>query len=200
MKLILVRHGETDSNVARRFQGHSDTPLNSTGSLQAERVAQALAGQPVEWVVSSDLQRAQDTAAAIASVCHVPMFTNACWREMNFGRWEGLTYPEIMEQDAELFQEWSENPMTISPPGGETLAAVEQRVKLAWQEIEQSKVEKTVLVAHGGSLQLLLCHLLDLPPTAYWQFRLDHASLTHIQIYPAGAILISLNDTYHLTN
>lgn len=197
MNLFLVRHGETAWNAARRYQGHSDTPLNSAGLCQAQQVAQRLAGQQIEQLVSSDLQRARATAAALG---HQSIIIDACWRELNFGAWEGLTHAEIMEQDGKRYQQWLDNPVAVAPPGGETLTAVSQRIRRGWDKLVQSEAETAVLVTHGGSLQLLLCHLLDLPLTAYWQFKFDQASLSHIQVYPAGAILMSLNDTHHLNN
>lgn len=195
MNLFLVRHGQTAWNAARRYQGQSDVPLNSVGVWQAQQVARRLAGQAIERVVSSDLQRAQATAAALG---HLPVTTDACWREMSFGIWEGLTHADIMAQDDERYQQWLDNPVAFAPPEGESLTAVGQRVWRGWQKIAESAVKTAVLVAHGGSLKLLLCQLLGLPLTAYWQFKLDHASLSHIQIYPPGAILMSLNETHHL--
>ena len=198
MKLILVRHGETNWNVAQRYQGQSNVPLNNVGQWQAQQVAQTLAKQSIEQVISSDLQRAQATARPIAVIHHTPIQFDSRWRELNFGTWEGLTYAEIMARNADYFQQWVENPMEVAPPAGETLTSYSQRVASAWQQIEQSKARTIVLVAHSGSLQLLLCYLLHLPPTAHWQFKLDHASLSYLQIYPTGAKLVTLNNTQHL--
>lgn len=198
MNLILVRHGETDWNTERRWQGQLDVPLNGKGQWQARRVAQALADWPITRLISSDLQRALVTAESIAAACGRPVKTDPRLREMGFGAWEGLTYNEIMESDADSYTLWKENPFLHAPSGAETLDVAGRRIVHAWQEIEREYAETIVLVSHGGTLRILLRHLLGLPPEAYWQFKIDNASLSHVQINPVGNTLISINDTRHL--
>ena len=198
MNLILVRHGETAWNTERRWQGQLDIPLNGKGQWQARRVAQALADRPITRLISSDLQRAHATAKSIAAVCGRPVTTDRRLREMSFGAWEGLTYSEIMDSDAESYKQWKENPAANTPSGGEGLEAAARRVGQVWREIEQVDAETIVLVSHGGTLRILLRYLLGLPPEAYWQFKIDNASLSHVQIRPTGNTLVSLNDIRHL--
>lgn len=198
MNLILVRHGETDWNTERRWQGQLDVPLNGKGQWQARRVAQALADRPITRLISSDLQRALVTAESIAAACGRPVKTDPRLREMGFGAWEGLTYNEIMESDADSYSLWKENPFLHAPSGAETLDVAGRRIIHAWQEIEREYADTVVLVSHGGTLRVLLCHLLGLPPEAFWQLKLYNASISTVQISPAGNTLISLNDTDHL--
>lgn len=198
MNLILVRHGETDWNMQRRFQGQLDIPLNSKGQWQARQAAQALVGQPIDTLFSSDLLRAQATAKSIADACGCVVQTDSRLREKGFGAWEGLTYAEIMERDAEGYKRWREDPSIYTPSDGEGLGAATQRVVRAWQEIKQVAAQTVVLVSHGGTLRILLRHLLGLMPESYWEIKLDNASLSYLQICPAENTLVSLNDTRHL--
>jgi probable phosphoglycerate mutase len=94
-RVIAVRHGETEWNVATRIQGQLDIGLNETGREQARRVARALAGEALDAVYASDLQRAVDTAQAIAAQAGLAVQTDAALRERGFGEFEGLTWAEV---------------------------------------------------------------------------------------------------------
>ena len=198
MKLLLVRHGETDWNLSQRFQGHSDVPLNQVGRQQAMRLANRLAGQPTDYIYSSDLQRASATAEIISNG-NIEIQTDARLREMNFGIWEGLTYREIKENYIDVLSAWENDPYQNSPTHGETLEQFALRVRSMLDELcEQYKDQTVLVVAHGGVLQTLICLALNLSPVMYWQFHISPASLSEISFYPAGAILNLLNDSSHL--
>jgi alpha-ribazole phosphatase len=198
MKLLLVRHGETDWNLAQRFQGHSDMPLNPVGCQQALALADRLASQPSDCIYSSDLQRAAATARIISNGT-IEIRTDARLREMNFGLWEGLTYQEIEQKYTDVLSAWENDPFQNSPTHGETLGQLVQRVRSVLDELCEKYRDETVLVvAHGGVLQTLICLALNLPPGMYWQFHLSPASLSELSFYPAGAILNLLNDRSHL--
>lgn len=199
IKLFLVRHGETDWNVKQRFQGQSDVPLNATGRAQAMAIAQRLSGEQIDAIYASDLSRAWDTAAAIAKTRALKIRPEPNLREGNFGEWEGATYDEIQTRDPEAVKAWHEDLSTFAPPGGETINQLTARVKKTYQQITTEHEDQTVLLAaHGGSLQMLIANLLGLPPKAFWQFNLDHCSLSRISVYDTGAIINLLNDTNHI--
>lgn len=200
MNLLLIRHGQTDWNLAQRFQGQSDIPLNETGRKQAQALAERLAAEPFDAVYSSDLQRATETARITCrsgfqpDICPDPRL-----REVNFGNWEGLTYDEIKAKHPETLAAWESDIFKNAPPHGETLEGLAIRVQSMLDELREKHEDQNILiVAHGGVLQTLICLALKLPPTMYWQFHLSTASLSEIAFYPAGAILNSLNDTSHL--
>jgi len=200
LQILFVRHGETDWNVKQRFQGQSDVPLNAKGRAQAKAVAKRLAAEEIDIIYASDLSRAWDTAAAIGENHSVDIHREPNLREGDFGEWEGATYDEIQARDPEAVNAWHEVISTFAPPGGETLDQLAARVEKVYQNIAANHSDQTVLlVAHGGSLQMLIAHLLGLPPKAFWQFNLDHCSLSKISVYEAGAIINSLNDTNHNT-
>jgi alpha-ribazole phosphatase len=195
MKLILIRHGQTDWNFAQRFQGQSDIHLNEVGKKQARALAERLSDHSFDIVYASDLQRAIETA----NIIRKPAYPDLRLREVKFGDWEGLTYDEIKEKQPAALSAWENDIYKNAPPNGETLEQLSERVQSLLDEIHAKHSGQTVLiVAHGGVLQTLICLALNLKPTMYWQFHLSTASLSEIAFYPAGAILNLLNDTSHL--
>jgi len=199
VRLLLIRHAATVWTAQERFQGQTDIPLSPHGRRQATALAQRLMAETLCGLYASDLQRAWDTARAIAAPHALPVHADPRWREMAFGRWEGLTYADIQQQDAQSLAAWERDQLHSATPGGETLLQMAQRVRVAYASILANSQDKTVgLVAHGGPLQLLLCLALGLPPQAYWQFAVSPASLSELCVYEQGAILTRLNDTHHL--
>lgn len=201
MKLLLTRHGQTDWNIAGRYQGQSDIPLNQTGQSQAEQIAARLSKEAVHAIYTSDLSRAADTAQKIANMqVHAPsMQKDSRWRELSFGDWEGMTYKEMSAHSPELFSKWMLNPQHISTPSGETLAQLAERVKTAFEEIKKNHKDQTVLVvSHSGALQAFLSVTLGVDLNRYWQFRISQTSLSELNVFTDSAILNLLNDTTHL--
>jgi alpha-ribazole phosphatase len=198
-RLLLARHGETAWNAARRYQGQTDVPLNRSGRHQAEALAQRLSAEKIDAIYTSDLQRARETAQAIAAFHDLPIQADPRLREIAFGDWEGLTSEEIKKQDPKSLTAWYDDPLQASSPGGETLNQVARRAGAALAEIIAHYPLKTVLiVAHGGILRVLLCLALEISPTAYWRFQFGLASLSEVSVSDSGATLNILNDTAHL--
>lgn len=200
MKLFLVRHGQTDWNLTRHFQGQTDVPLNQTGIQQVQQVAKRISAEKIDLIYSSDLSRAVETAKIIRAAGVKPTLQiDPRLREVNFGDWEGLTYNEIKEKYPDSLASWERDVYGSSPPNGETLEDLAKRVQSFLDDLLQKYTDEIVLVvAHGGVLQVLVCLALKLPPMMYWQFYLATASLSKISFYPAGAILSLLNDISHL--
>jgi len=200
LRLILARHGETVYNMQGRYQGQADLPLNDTGQQQAARLASRLSQEEIHAIYASDLQRARETAAAIAAPHVLPVRDDPRLREMDFGEWEGLTYEEIQERYLQQLAAWEADPLDVAPPGGETLAQVAARVQAVLDEITRAHPEQTVLlVAHGGPLRVLLCLALGLSPQAHWRFGLNVAAVSQICLCDGDAVLTQLNDTSHLS-
>jgi broad specificity phosphatase PhoE len=204
-RILLARHGLTDWNLHHRFQGQSDLPLNDLGSRQALALAQRLGREPIGRILTSDLRRAQETArtiavevAAAAGVAPT-IETLPELREVSFGDWEGLTYAEIEARAPAELTAWQADQLHLAPPDGESLTALAERVARVREICTAAAPDETILiVAHGGPLQTLICDLLGLPVTMYWQFHLSPASLSELRLYPQGAILNLINDTCHL--
>lgn len=154
--LLLIRHGETDWNLRGRYQGHSDVPLNANGLAQAEQVASHLRGTRVDAIYASDLVRAHNTAAVIGQVLKVAVHTDVRLREINQGVWEGMILSDIKSQYSELFEKRRKDPLSVAPPGGETVGAVQERMLSAVTDIVQEHpAGRVVVVSHGLFLALI---------------------------------------------
>ena len=199
MHLWLARHGLTDWNLTRQFQGQTDTPLNDKGEKQAAALAQRLAGEKLDHIYSSDLQRAYKTAQAVAKFHQCPLEEDPRLRELAFGKCEGLTFKQIQRQYPKALDEWLEIPTENSPPGGESLAQMAARLASLMDHLLYKHDQRSILlVAHGGVIQVLLCLALGLSAASYWQFSISQVSLCELHFYPQGAIIKRINDTCHL--
>lgn len=219
LRLLIVRHGQTDWNVAGRFQGQSDIPLNAVGLDQAAAAARRFArtasagarllpagsgSEPaIAAIYASDLRRAWQTAeiihASISNHLAIPLIPEPRLREMSFGKWEGLTYAEIRDRFPADLSRWHADMQHAPPPEGEPFPAFAGRIEAAYAAILAAHPGQTALiVAHGGPLQTLIALALGLPAASFWQFHLSNASLSEIKVYPEGAILNLLNDCAHL--
>ncbi len=200
-KMILIRHGETLWNASGKLQGHRDVPLSEKGLRQAEAIAQRLSGEKVDVVYCSDLQRARVTAEKIASFHNLEVQIRPQLREMNFGRWESLTYQEITHSDDQLLQAWSLDPVSFCPPEGELVGEMAARIKAALQQIAAENPDKViVVVCHGGPIRTFLAQMLGMDLKDNWRLRMDNASLNIVE-FPSWdkGILMLLNDKTHLT-
>lgn len=152
--ILLARHGETDWNLNRRIQGHSDTPLNDTGRAQARALGEELGGEQIDAVYSSDLMRAHETARIVAEPRGLGVTAIRGLRERNFGTWEGLTDVEIHQKFSEVREpygrEWGD---------AETQDEMSERVLGALHRIAATHAQQRVLVvSHGGPLRAVLRH------------------------------------------
>jgi broad specificity phosphatase PhoE len=149
--LLLVRHGETDWNAERRFQGHADVPLNARGREQAQRLADELRDTEVDAVYSSDLSRARETAEILGARLSVEIVLDRDLREIDVGSRQGLTWSEAQE-----VTDWD----------GESRGAHAERIFNALHRIaEQHRGGRVLVVTHGGSMRRVHDHLgLDTPP------------------------------------
>jgi len=197
--LLLVRHGETELKSSERYWGHTDVKLSKLGIQQAERLRDALAKERIDIAYSSNLQRALVTAEIIASKHGAEIIKCPELREISFGELEGLTFSEIAQRYPEVTKSWREGKVEFKYPGGESMGSLIRRVATFPQRLSNLEPEQTALiVAHSGSLRMLMCNLLGMEPQRWWQFRLDFTSLSILETNSRGAILMSLNNTCHL--
>jgi probable phosphoglycerate mutase len=159
--VFLARHGETDWNVAGRWQGHTDVPLNATGEAQALALAERLRGERIAALATSDLARARTTAEIVAGALGVPLaLADPDLREQRFGRFEGLTPRECEERYPGDWARYVADPRT-GPPGGESRAALLERVLRAVQLAAARLPGPPLVVTHGGAIRALLA---SIPP------------------------------------
>lgn len=196
--LWIVRHGLSDWNVQKRYLGQSDIELNTTGYTQALQIGKRLATERIHAIFSSDLQRTQHTAEQIANHHKIDVQLDANLREAHFGIFEGLRYKDVIQEYKMMAERWFTDP-EHPPTDGEQFSQVTQRIITFTDRIlKEYPRKRLVVVGHDGALRLLICTLLAMPPSEYWRFNLDAGSLTRVNIYPGGAILIRLNDVGHL--
>ncbi|GAA1462141.1 bifunctional RNase H/acid phosphatase [Williamsia maris] len=199
-KLILLRHGQTALSVDRRYSGRGNPELTELGRDQARRAADRLATLGgIDAIVASPLGRAQETADAVAGRLGLPVHTHEGLTETDFGEWEGLTFREAIERDADLHKRWMGD-ISVAPPGGESFADVTTRVRAATGDVVSQYGPGTVLVVtHVTPIKTILRLALDAGPSLLFRLHLDLASLSIAEIYPDGGASVTLvNDTNHL--
>lgn len=204
-RLILLRHGQTELSVERRYSGHGDPELTELGQKQAAAAARALAtrlsGQGVEpaVVLSSPLRRARQTAAAVAETTGADLEVRPGLIETDFGGWEGLTFTEARERDPELHGRWLGS-ADVEPPGGESFRAVGERVEAERARIVEEFAGRTVvLVSHVTPIKMLLRTALGAGDEVLYRMHLDLACLNIADFYPDGGASVRLvNETSYL--
>lgn len=200
---LFIRHGETDWNIQKRMQGHTEIPLNAMGKRQAKKIAQHLKHFGVDILYSSPLTRAHQTAVVIHKYHPIiPLLTSDALKERAFGELEGKTYEEIWQTYPELLFEQSWNYPALKIPGGERLADVYNRVQKFLDEVLRKDKGKTiVVVSHGVTIRCMICSLLQLPLEQGVFLDLENTSFSLIKQPEAGiAELHFLNKTIHLDN
>jgi alpha-ribazole phosphatase len=199
LKLILVRHGETTGQSSTRYWGRTDVALSEIGLGQAGRLKDCLRGERLDAVYTSRLKRARVTAEIINQGRELPAVACPELDEVNFGKLEGLTATEISSGFPDFYRLWLNWETTLEFPGGESVADFHGRVSNFSERLKTHRAEQTVLVvAHAGTLRMLICHLLDLPLPNWRKMRLDLASRSVVEMTPAGGVLTCLNDISHL--
>lgn len=157
-RIVLLRHGNTDGNSHARFHGSSDVALSEEGKRQIRAAGQALATEVFEVVVASPLRRSWESAALLAggsNVLLVPEF-----REIHFGRWEGLTAEEIRDRDPVLYEAWQQKASDFEFPGGEPRAQFRARVIAGLEKVANTGAKNALLVVHKGVIRTIVEHLI----------------------------------------
>lgn len=200
VELILVRHGVTEWNRERRFQGQIDIPLADEGLHQALRTGRRLADCPVHAVYTSDLARARQTAEPIAAAKGLALTFEPGLRERHYGGFEGLTRDEISRDQADAFRRWRERePDFVLPGGGESLRQFHQRVERTLMALALRHAGQTVVaVTHGGVLDCAYRIATGMPLDSPRGHDLLNASLNRI-VWQDGAFrLLAWADVSHL--
>jgi alpha-ribazole phosphatase len=197
--LHLVRHGETEWNRARRYQGQTDVPLSEVGREQARKLQPCLDLTAYDALYVSDLKRAAETADILLDGASLQRYNDERLREIRLGVFEGLTHEEITAQYPNTSRSWYGDPNNV-PEGAESLDVFAERLRGFMTFIREEYPQGTLLiVAHGGSISMLTALALGVEPTKRWQFRLANTGLSHLTLYDDGAYLERWNDVSHLT-
>ena len=156
MRLYFARHGETDWNVKRLIQGTTDTELNENGRRQAYALAEKLEGQGIRRVYTSPLKRANETGRIVAERLGIPCSVKPGLEELDLGDWEGLNWDQVKEKWPEEYESRLANIADVPPPNGESYMQLAARVIKAVKEILAETDGDTLMVSHGGAIQITL--------------------------------------------
>lgn len=204
-ELILIRHGETDWNRELRFQGHIDVPLNDLGHEQARRLGLRMAGESVQHLVSSDLMRAQQTAAPASRQLELEIVTSAALREQNFGVVEGMNADEIKDLHPRAWEDWLQFREDHAMPEGESPREFHARIIEALGRIAVARAGQTVMVVtHGGVLDMVWRTVHGLGLNGPRQSDIPNAGFNRIRIAdpvaPSVIEIVDWADIRHLAD
>ncbi|KJR98062.1 MAG: hypothetical protein VR65_21370 [Desulfobulbaceae bacterium BRH_c16a] len=185
----LLRHGDT--GLQGCYIGRTDVPLSPEGLLQVGRTASLLRQENIDRVFCSPMLRCRQTSELLdlgsPCECHESL------KEIDFGRWEGKRFEEIVENDAALVTSWTNEPDSFCFPEGESIAGFRQRIALFKEMLITEHEERMLLVTHGGVIRHLLCLMLGLPMEKYLIFDVQPGCFCSLQVYSDGSVLTGFN-------
>ncbi len=197
--IYLVRHGQTAWNREEIFRGRTDVPLDEAGVRQAELAAKYFEGMEIHRIYSSPLSRAWETAQKISQLHNLKVEHLDGIIDLSFGNWEGHSHEDIRINDKETYRLWREEPHRVRLPGGESLDDVRVRAMASLEEVIRNHSGKTlVLVSHRVVNKVLICGILGLDNSHFWQITQDTTAINLIQYKKGKYILSFMNETCHL--
>lgn len=198
MRLLIVRHGQTEWNATGRSQGQTNVGLDATGQAQAEAVGKALASEGVTAIWSSDLARARATADAISYQTGTPVELRADLRERSFGDWEGEPFDRLHARMDELGREIGVTRLEVRPPNGESMVDVWDRLDDLMEDVSRA-TGTLVIVTHGGTGCLLIARLFHGSVASSRSFRFGNAAYSELERRQDGTyFLVRYNVQDHL--
>lgn len=199
--LFLIRHGATEGSETKRYKGSIDVPLSENGIEQIKKVSAFISAEVSRFespklsdIFTSPLGRALKSAEIISAPHGLtPVVVNDL-RERSFGKWEGMTFSEIREQDPAEFDAWAGNPLKYSPVGGESTIEVRDRTISALDNILNDNAGKNIaIVAHGGVNRIILCHTMGIPLENIFRIEQDNAAINIIEFWDKYPVVKLLN-------
>jgi len=197
-ELILVRHGETAWNVEKIYRGRTDVNLDEVGIKQAELLGKYLSNWELEAIYSSPLRRAIDTANIIARYHKIAVQVTHGLIDFDYGEWQSLPEQEAKRLYPTLHNEWHNNPHRVKMPGGESLEDVRRRAIEVVNDVLSKYQGSVVLVAHRVVNKVLICSLLGLDNSYFWNIKQDVGGITIFNYVDGRFVLTRHNDTSHL--
>jgi phosphoserine phosphatase len=200
MRIILVRHGESEWNRLGIYQGQEDAPLSDLGLRQAEALANRLQHETIHAIYTSPLQRARRTAEAIARHhLNVPFVEDEAIMEIHHGLWQGLPATEVRERYPELLEEWRRYPTRIQMPGGESFSNILKRVLNFRERVCAGHDDDTILFStHDVVIKILIADVLGMPMDRINNIWVTNASISVIEYTDSAPFLVSLSEACHL--
>jgi broad specificity phosphatase PhoE len=197
--VLLVRHGQTNTNISSFYTNWFAEDLNETGYAQSRRLASRLAKLPIASVYTSPLRRAYTTAAILAAPHKLELKVLDDLIEIRPGDWEGLHIDEIKRRWPELWQQSRIDPSDLTIPNGESFEQVTERGVRAFRTVVGANQGRQVLiVTHDIIVRVLVAHVLRVSNSIYRKLEVNNASLSVVRVVNGNPCLITLNDTSHL--
>jgi broad specificity phosphatase PhoE len=199
-RIYLIRHGETDANSKRIYQGQTNTSLNNSGKRQAKWASKFFKAIPLKTIYTSDLDRAYQTAQIIAPNNKTKLLKNPSLRERNFGAWENQSFTEIRKNYPTLYKEWFRNP-DVKIPGAESYKIFSKRIIVFLEELlnKVRKNDELGIVAHGGTNRVILNYFLKRNgPKYFWDIKQDNACINIIELEKDYRLVSLIN--FHKNN
>lgn len=190
LKLILIRHGETDSNAEKRYLGITNIGLNENGLREASKLKEKLKGESFDFVISSPLKRSVETANFLSD----NVITADDLEEINFGLFDNLTYDEIVKKYPLEHEMWLKSPYDFEFPKGESSFYMHKRVlEYIDKLLLKYKSGTIVIVTHAGVIRCVISHLLGLGYEYDWHFKINNCSINEFEIDNGYAVMTKLN-------
>ena len=197
-ELILARHGETVWNVEKIYRGRRDVGLDKVGIKQAELLGKYLSNWELEAIYSSPLSRALDTANIVARYQKIGVHIAEGLIDFDYGEWQALPEQEAKRLYPTLHNDWHDNPHKVRMPGGESLEDVRKRAIEVVNDVVSKYQVGVLLVSHRVVNKVLICSLLGLDNSHFWNINLDVGGITIFNYLDGRFVLTSHNDTSHL--
>lgn len=188
-KLYLLRHGDTGKTGC--FIGATDVSITEQAEIELRRMRHDIARIGFTKILCSPLSRCRQTALNLELEKIVEIEDRL--REIDFGRWEGLSYPEVVERFPDELRQWQEKPVSFTFPQGESIPAFRQRVREMTGLLKECEEERVLLITHAGVIRYLICDLLNMASEEAIKFRIQPARVTSLDLYSEGAVLTGLN-------
>lgn len=195
----IVRHGQTNWNILGKTQGHGNSDLTAKGIEQATELAESIVNYPIDYIYSSDLGRAVQTAQILGDKLNIKVEETEALREMGFGEWEGLLIDEIKTNYANIYTTWRNEPHLAQIPGGETLHLIKDRVDSFIQSLNEKYDDKHILlVTHSVTVRVMLLAFLNSGMENIYRIKQDNTALNIVEYRDYGPVVIKMNDTSHI--
>lgn len=200
MKIIVVRHGQTEWNKKDIFRGRKDIPLDESGKKQARLTAEAISRMnlTIKAVYASPLNRSVETAENIAKIFGLDVIANNELIEFDYGQWEGHNIDEVKKKYPQMYANWLNNPEQLVIPDGETLEQVTKRVQSGVKRIQNEAQGDIVIVAHKVINKVVIGCLMGWDQDHFWKLEQDLAAINIIEVDNGAATVEMLNHTTHL--
>lgn len=197
-RLILLRHGETHSNLNLIYQGQGDSPLTELGVAEAKQLAEALRGEKFAGVYSSTLSRSHDTARIVAEKHKLEVIQIPELIERFYGVFEGLTFEDVKKKFPKDYKEWLAHPYQAKIPKSEPLDDLQKRGVAAIERILAAHQHQTVcVVGHGALNRAILFHYMNLSLENFWRIKQDNCCINIVE-FDLHPMVTLLNSTWFL--